>query len=75
MDSHSQLQWISGCLLQLGGKAEGKAEGEARGEAVGIIRALQQVLGIEPTSLAELKLEQLTAMANDLQHQVRERGV
>jgi predicted transposase/invertase (TIGR01784 family) len=57
------------------GKAEGKAEGEARGEAVGIIKALQQVLGIESTSLAELSLEQLTAMANDLQRQVRERGV
>jgi predicted transposase/invertase (TIGR01784 family) len=57
------------------GKAEGKAEGEARGEATGIIKALQQVLGIESASLAELSLEQLTAMANDLQRQVRERGV
>ena len=56
-------------------RAEGKAEGEARGEAVGIIKALRQVLGIESTSLAELSLEQLTATANDLQRQVRERGV
>ena len=57
------------------GKAEGRAEGKAEGEAVGIIKALQQVLGIESTPLAELSLEQLTAMANDLQRQVREREV
>ena len=61
------------------GKAEGKAEGEAigaaRGEAIGTVKALRAVLGIEPTSLDGLSLEQLTAMASDLQRKVRERGV
>jgi predicted transposase/invertase (TIGR01784 family) len=50
-------------------------QARAEGEAEGIIKALRGVLGIEATSLDGLTLEQLTAMADDLQRQVRERGV
>ena len=57
------------------GKAEGKAEGMAKGEAVGIIKALRGVLGIDATELDGLSLEQLSALASDLQRQVRERDV
>ena len=51
------------------GKAEGMAEGKKEGEATGIIKALRGVLGIDDTSLDGLSLEQLTAMASDLQRQ------
>jgi predicted transposase/invertase (TIGR01784 family) len=54
---------------------QARAEGEARGEASGIIKALREVLGIKSTSLENLPLEKLTAIASDLQRQVRERGV
>ena len=57
------------------GMAEGKAEGMAKGEAVGIIKALRGVLGIDATELDGLSLEQLSALASDLQRQVRERDV
>ena len=57
------------------GREEGKAEGREEGEAAGIIKALRGVLGIDDTPLDDLSLEQLTAMASDLQRQVRERDV
>ena len=57
------------------GKAEGMAKGKKEGEAAGIVKALRGVLGIDDTSLDGLSLEQLTAMASDLQRQVRERDV
>ena len=57
------------------GMAEGKAEGMAKGEAVGIIKAVRGVLGIDATELDGLSLEQLSALASDLQRQVRERDV
>jgi predicted transposase/invertase (TIGR01784 family) len=61
-----------------------KAQGDDRariqqakleGEATGIIKALRGVLGMKATPLDGLSLEQLTAIATDLQSQVRERGV
>ena len=54
---------------------QARAEGWAEGEAAGIVKALRGVLGIDDTPLDDLSLEQLTAMASDLQHQVRERDV
>ncbi|TWU58441.1 PD-(D/E)XK nuclease family transposase [Rubripirellula tenax] len=54
---------------------QARLEGKAEGKAEGIIKALRGVLGIEPTSLDELSLEQLETIASDLQRQIRERGV
>ena len=50
-------------------------QARSEGEAEGIIKALRGVLGIEATSLDGLSLEQLTALASDLQRQARERDV
>lgn len=56
-------------------RAEGEARGEARGEASGRIKTLRELLGVESTSLDGLSLEQLIAIANELQRQLRDRGV
>ncbi len=57
-------------------REQGLAEGEARGELIGQIRLLQQLLGIpesSPDLLRQQSLEELAAMAGDLQRQLRER--
>ena len=50
---------------------QARADGEARGR----IQTLRDILGLEALSLDGLSLDELTAMANDLQQQLRDRGV
>jgi predicted transposase/invertase (TIGR01784 family) len=66
-----QLDYVSGLKAA---RMEGEAEGEARGEAKGLIRFCEQLLRrpvTPPEHLQALTLEQLTALAAELQEQVR----
>ena len=68
---------------RLEGKAEGKAEGEAIGEArgeergrlVGQIEILSGLLKEQVKPLNDLSVEELALIADELQSQLRERGV
>ena len=61
------------------GKAEGRAEGKAEGEALGAVKGrielLTKLLNTELVSVDGLTMEQLVAVENDLQRQLRDRGV
>lgn len=67
-DDRARLQ-----QARIEGEQVGEARGEARGEAIGVIKALREVLGVDPTPLDELTLDQLAVIASNLQRQVRER--
>ena len=60
---------------RLEGKAEGIAEGEVLGAVKGRIQLLSKLLNAEQVSVDALSMEQLIAIENDLQHQLRDRGV
>ncbi len=58
------------------GMARGKIEGEARGQVIGRIQLLQQMLGHtvdETSTLRTQSLDELTALAADLQQQLSDR--
>ena len=61
------------------GRAEGEAKGRAEGEALGAVRGriqlLTKLLNMEQVSVDGLTMEQLVAIENDLQRQLRDRGV
>ena len=61
------------------GKAEGESIGEARGEArgrlVGQIELLSGLLKEQVKPLNDLSIEELALIADELQSQLRERGV
>lgn len=59
------------------GRQEGLQQGVARGTLAGKIQLLQQILGIEETSLDTLMdkpLAELAAQLDELQQQLRSRG-
>ena len=64
---------------RLEGKAEGRAEGKAEGEALGAVKGrielLSKLLNTEQVSVDGLTMEQLVVIENDLQRQLRDRGV
>ena len=60
---------------RLEGKAEGKAEGEALGAVKGRIELLSKLLNTKQVSVDGLTMEQLVVIENDLQRQLRDRGV
>ena len=61
------------------GRAEGEAKGTAEGEALGAVRGriqlLTKLLNMEQVFVDGLTMEQLVAIENDLQRQLRDRGV
>ena len=56
-------------------RLEGKAEGEALGAVKGRIELLTKLLNTEQVSVDGLTMEQLVAIENELQRQLRGRGV
>ena len=60
---------------RLEGEAKGRAEGEALGAVRGRIQLLTKLLNMEQVSVDGLTMEQLVAIENDLQRQLRDRGV
>ena len=56
-------------------RLEGKAEGEALGAVKGRIELLTKLLNTEQVSVDGLTMEQLVVIENDLQRQLRDRGV
>src|SRR5262249_33806354 len=60
------------------GHQEGRQEGEGFGRIQGQIQLLEQLLGLpesKPEDFAGVSLERLTAQANELQRQLRDRSV
>ena len=58
------------------GKQEGREEGREQGELIGQVRALQEILGIEPTEsevLAELSIDVLTSRLAELRVELHKR--
>ena len=56
-------------------RLEGKAEGEALGAVKGRIELLSKLLNTKQVSVDGLTMEQLVVIENDLQRQLRDRGV
>ena len=54
---------------------QARAEGEARGRLIGQIEMLRGLLRLESSQLDDLSQEELVVLANDLQQQLRDRGV
>ncbi len=73
-------EWMIQGTLQEGreeGRQEGLQQGVERGTLAGKIQLLQQILGIEETSLDTLMdkpLAELAAQLDELQQQLRSRG-
>lgn len=56
-------------------RLEGMERGKAEGKIVGRIETLAGLLGEEVPPLDNLSVDELMSIANDLQHQLRDRGV
>ena len=57
------------------GEELGRAEGKAEGKLIGQIETLNGLLGTQLCPLDGLNVDELLAIADDLQRQLRERGV
>ena len=55
------------------GREQGREEGTVIGKLVGRITTIQEFLGMPESSLADMSLSELTALADQLQCQLRER--
>ena len=51
------------------------ADGEARGKIIGRIETLAGLLKVQVTTLDNLSVDELTSIADDLQCQLRDRGI
>ena len=57
------------------GFAKGFAEGKAEGKIIGQIETLASLLKVPVTPLDNLSVDELTSIADDLQRQLRDRGM
>jgi len=57
------------------GEELGRAEGKAEGKLIGRIETLNGLLGMQLCPLDGLSVDELLSIADDLQRQLRERGV
>ena len=57
------------------GFAEGFAEGKAEGKIIGQIETLASLLKVPVTPLDNLSVDEFTSIADDLQRQLRDRGM
>ena len=55
--------------------AKGFAEGKAEGKIIGQIETLASLLKVPVTPLDNLSVDELTSIADDLQRQLRDRGM
>jgi len=77
-DDRARLQQARAEGEELGraeGEELGRAEGKAEGKLIGRIETLNGLLGMQLCPLDGLSVDELLSIADDLQRQLRERGV